>query len=86
MNPLRQKLVESAALPQFSVKDARVLLGLDWRSLTQPLPREVRQEADVLYHFVSGFVEEVDEGFVEGRDDPQIRDRIAKLLSLWPEG
>ncbi|MEN9581349.1 MAG: hypothetical protein RJA70_4358 [Pseudomonadota bacterium] len=65
----------------FTIDAARKLAQLDWRSLLENLPTEVRSEAESLFYFIEGYVEEVDEGFVDQADDPELYERTKQILT-----
>ncbi len=85
MNPLKIELEKVLASGRFTTVEAKHLMGLDWHSLTSTLPTPARQETDVLYHFILGSIEEVEEGFIDDQDDAAMRARIKKLLPLLPD-
>jgi hypothetical protein len=65
---------------RFSIESARRIKQYDWRNALQGLQAEVRKEAESLFYFIEGFVEEVDEGYVSDQDDPELHKRILELL------
>jgi hypothetical protein len=65
----------------FTIESARRLSSCDWRSLVQTLPFETKRDAEDLFYFIEGFVEEFDEGFVSERDDPELYERAKALMS-----
>ncbi len=85
MNPLRTELQKVVSSGRFTTVEAKRLMGLDWRSLARELPTPLRNEAEDLYHLILGSIEEVAEGYVEDRDDPEMRARIEKLLHALPK-
>ena len=85
MNSLRLEIERVVSSGRFTTEEARRLLMLDWRSLSQELPTPVRQETDVVYHLIQGAIEEVDEGYVDDDDHPEMRKRLAAFLALLPK-
>jgi hypothetical protein len=85
MKSLRFEIERVVSSGRFTTEEARRLLRFDWRSLSQELPTPVRQEADVVFHLIQGAVEEVDEGYVDDEDHPEMRKRLEALLSLLPK-
>ena len=65
---------------EFSIESARAIVQSDWRTMIECLQGELKAEAESLFYFSEGYVEEVDEGFVEQRDDPELFERIERLI------
>ncbi|HVK54953.1 MAG TPA: hypothetical protein VM532_07980 [Burkholderiales bacterium] len=78
---LKSLLNESVSSGEFTIDAARKLLAHDWRSLIDSLPIETKREAETFFYFVEGFVEEVDEGFVDEDNDIELAERAIALLS-----
>lgn len=74
-------LNKSLSEGKFTVTDARSLLKNDWRALIRSLPTETMREAETLFYFIEGFVEDVDEGFVDDAPDEELKEKILCLLS-----
>lgn len=78
---LKQILAESVSQGEFTTNGARKLLSNDWRLLISSLPDETKREAETFFYFVEGFVEEVDEGFVDDGADEELMNRAVSLIS-----
>lgn len=78
---LKSLLADSASHGEFTTADARKLLSNDWRLLIGSLPDDTKREAETFFYFVEGFVEEVDEGFVDDGPDAELMNRAVSLLS-----
>ena len=63
-----------------TIDSARKLAQVDWRRLIGRLQGEVKSEAESLFYFIEGYVEEVDEGFVDEPNDPELYERTKRLL------
>ena len=77
---LVSQLKQSIISERFPVAEARRLTSLDWREMIKPLGVSIRREAESLFYFMEGFVEEVDEGFVDGCDDQELYRRSIALI------
>jgi len=77
---IKELLAHAVQGGRFSIESARRIKQYDWRNALQGLPVEVRKEAESLFYFIEGFVEEVDEGYVSDQDDPELHKRILELL------
>ena len=64
----------------FSLKAAREVLLHDWRTMVLSLSNDTKREAETLFYFIEGYVEEVDEGFVDNANDPELFKRTIDLL------
>jgi hypothetical protein len=49
-------------------------------------PAEIKGDAESLFYFIEGFVEEVDEGYVDEQDDPELYARTLELLKKLQVG
>lgn len=78
---LKSLLAESVAHGALTTADARRLLSNNWRQLIGSLPEDTKREAETFFYFVEGFVEEVEEGFVDEGPDEDLTNRAASLLS-----
>lgn len=78
---LKSILNQTVSKGEFTIYDARKLLEHDWKTLIKTLPIEIKREAETFFYFVEGFVEEVDEGFVDERSDSELAERAIALLS-----
>ena len=77
---LKSILEQAVADGRFSIESARRTIQYDWRSMIGECSGETKREAETLFYFVEGYVEEVDEGFVDEKDDPELYERTRKLL------
>lgn len=77
---IKELLAHAVERGRFSIESARRIKQYDWRNALQGLQAEVRKEAESLFYFIEGFVEEVDEGYVSDQDDPELHKRILELL------
>lgn len=77
---LRSILQQAVADGKFSIESARRTLQYDWRSIIGECSDETKREAETLFYFVEGYVEEVEEGFVDEKDDPELYQRTRELL------
>ncbi len=77
METLLRKAVVSG---NFTIESARELAATDWRSWVSQLSGDVKTNAEVLFRFIEGYVEETDEGFVDETDDPDLYERTIALL------
>lgn len=77
---LKSILEQAVADGRFSIESARRTLQYDWRSMIGEYSGETKREAETLFYFVEGYVEEVDEGFVDEKDDPELYERTRELL------
>ncbi len=68
MEALLQKSITSG---EFVIETARGLAATDWRY----------QNAEDLFYFIEGYVEETDEGFMDEPNDPELYQRAISLLS-----
>ena len=64
----------------FSVEAARGVLLHDWRTMILSLSNDTKRDAETLFYFIEGHVEEVDEGFVDNANDPELFERTTELL------
>ena len=78
---IREILQEGVKEGVFTIQFARKLKKQDWRNWIQTLSDETKKEAENLFYFTEGFVEEVDEGYIEENDDPELFDRLKKLMA-----
>lgn len=65
---------------RFTIDLAKKVVEVDWRVLVKILDREKRHEAESLFYFIEGYVEEFNEGFVNETHDPELYERTRKLL------
>lgn len=65
---------------EFTIDLARKIAQADWRTMVDALQGELKREAESLFYFIEGYVEEVDEGFVDEQNDPELYERAKKLL------
>lgn len=82
---LKELLTPSFATGEFTIAKARELIGHDWRSIIKTLPDDLRREAETFFYFTEGFVEEFDEGFVDGNGDAELAKRATALISKLEE-
>lgn len=66
---------------EFSIEHAREIRKCDWRTMVTDLQGETKREAESLFYFAEGFVEEVDEGFVTDNTDPELYERTLRLAA-----
>jgi hypothetical protein len=79
---LREILIELKPSSSFSINEARLLSKINWRVLISSLNKDLKMEAESFFYFVEGFVEDVDEGFVDvNYKDEELGQRFNKLLS-----
>lgn len=78
---LKFLIAESVSDGKFTTTDARKLLNNDWRHMIDSLSGDIKREAETFFYFVEGFVEEVDEGFVDEGPDEELMRRAVSLLS-----
>lgn len=77
METLLQKAIASG---EFTIESARELAATDWRSWVSQLAGDTKKNAEDLFYFVEGFVEETDEGFMDEPNDPELYERTVALL------
>ena len=65
---------------EFSLEYARKICKCDWRTMVTDLDGEAKVEAESLFYFAEGFVEEVDEGFVTDSSDLELYERTLRLI------
>jgi len=65
----------------FTIVFAREVVQADWRTMIGSLNGELKREAESLFYFIEGYVEEVDEGFVDQPNDPELYERTKKLMT-----
>ena len=63
---LKKKLNEIISAECFTINEAKALSGYDWEKETACCSEEQLNDIEVFFLFVDGFVEEVEEGFVDG--------------------
>lgn len=78
---IRLTLEPAVAAGEFTIDFARKVIQTDWRTLIASLPDELKREAESLFYFIEGYVEEVDEGFLDQPNDPELYERTKKLLA-----
>ena len=77
---LKSIFEEAIADGRFSIEAARRAIRYDWRSMIGECSGEAKREAETLFYFIEGYVEEVDEGFVVENNDPELYERARQLL------
>ena len=77
---MKTLLHKAIASGNFTIESARELAATDWRSWVSELSGDVKTNAQVLFHFIEGYVEETDEGFVDEPNDPELYERTIALL------
>jgi len=80
MMTIKSLLQKATCTGEFTLESARELVRYDWRTMIRTLPTEAKQEAETLFYFIEGYVEEVDEGFVDEPNDPELYERSLSLL------
>lgn len=78
---LKGILEQAVSDGQFSIESARRIVGYDWRTLTGECAGEMKRDAESLFYFIEGYVEEVAEGFVDAHNDPELYQRTKELLA-----
>jgi hypothetical protein len=78
---LKGILEQAVSDGRFSIESARRVIGYDWRTLISDQSGATKRDAESLFYFIEGYVEEVAEGFVDQKDDPELYERAQKLLA-----
>jgi hypothetical protein len=77
---IKMALTRAVLDGRFSIESARLIKKSGWRSALKAFPTEIKIEAESLFYFIEGFEEEVNEGYVDAEEDPELYGRILKLL------
>ena len=78
---IRSLLEPAVEAGEFTIDLARKVVQADWRTLIGALRGELKCEAESLFYFIEGYVEEVDEGYVDEPNDPELYERTKELLT-----
>ena len=66
---------------EFTIDSARELSATNWRDWITGLSSEIKKDAEDLFYFIEGYVEETDEGFIDELSDPELYERTIELLN-----
>lgn len=77
---LKSVLEEAVCNGELSIQSARRAIQYDWRSMIKQCPEETRRDAETLFYFIEGFVEEFDEGFIAENNDPELYEKTRLIL------
>lgn len=77
---IKEMLAKAIAKGEFTIESARELAATEWRSWVNGLSSSIKKDAEDLFFFIEGSVEETDEGFVSERTDPELYARSRALL------
>jgi len=65
----------------FNVRVAKYLNSLKWQELTISYPDNIKNEIETFFLFITGLIEEVEEGFVDDEEnDLELLKRAKKLF------
>lgn len=78
---MEAQLEKAITSGKFTIESARELASSDWRSWAGQLSGDSKRNAEDLFYFIEGFVEETDEGFMDEPDDPELYERTVALLA-----
>jgi len=65
----------------FTIDFARKVVQSDWRTMIGALQCDLKRESESLFYFIEAYVEDVDEGFVDEPNDPELYEKTKKLLA-----
>lgn len=77
---IKEILTDSVKGGEFSIQEARMVVNHDWRTLISSFQGSAKREIETLFYFIESFVEEVDEGFVDGANDLELYEKISAVL------
>ena len=69
---------------RFTAIEARALLSFDWEKDIVDLPRRIQGDVREFYIFVQSQIDEVDDGFADDANRPDMLSRISVLLAALP--
>jgi hypothetical protein len=78
---IKSVLEQAVSDGRFSIESARSVIQCDWRNMIRDCPAGIEHDAETLFYFIEGFVEDIDEGYVVEREDHELYTRILELLN-----
>jgi hypothetical protein len=77
---IKEILEQATSDGRFSIEAARAVVQHDWRGLIGECAAEIRSETETLFYFIEGYVEEVEEGYLDESEDPELYTLTRALL------